>query len=293
MMCPNCNYNVPNDTAFCVNCGYRVANQPPSGNLPQQGMEVNTNIQSYQSNAYQNANLPNFHAYVDQHIRNTTKYQSTSDLLSKPHIFLYDKFFFAVSLLFFLMLLIFFVFRVGSTAFFRILFIVGIAWLVMLFLRVHVIIPMKLAPEITKKYSLTTDCNIDENNLLYFLNTYLAPNKPYFHDWSIYTGPDILTSIVVGGLLFGGKGATYSGIKSALKNSSDKKHQRIQFKSKFGKSLKKDTLLSIQLSGNEYSPNEQIIYVDTEDCYTLYKIAPVIQATMQYYLRYFANNASS
>ncbi|MBQ7265662.1 MAG: hypothetical protein IJS61_06140 [Firmicutes bacterium] len=258
-------------------------------------MEVNTNIQSYQSE-----NLPDLQTFVDEHIRGRTRYRSTAEFLNKSPFSLLVY----VAIFTFLLPIIAVVLFVPSVIVLLFLFneplddimpylicLIG-AWFIWGFLNlIKKIITKKINSIMISRYSLKTHGNIDKKKLLYFLNTYLAPNKPYFHNWEIYSEPGVLESAVVGGLLFGGSGALKFGINSALQNSNNKRLQKIQYKSKFGDHFIKNIFLNIQLSGNENFPDEHVIFITSDDCYTVYKTAPIIQAIMQYYIQYFANSA--
>lgn len=264
MFCHKCGNELPEDSEFCNKCGTKKTTADTMPQMPNAPVEVATPPPRAQSAPVQmvihNAvGDDDFKAFVDNHVRTKTKFQSADDLLknSKPWMFLW---------------IIIGVSCLGIIG--------GPVILVTLFFGYAAafiasgIIRMRYAGNFSGEF--TGDINIDD--LLIFLNEHLKQIHSDFHEWGYLSK---------------------KGLLPVLENAIANATQEVRICSEFGANRKSLVAFYIKPKTVDAKPGEKLYYVDAlKNGFlvdgriagflghgTLIRTAPILQAAMEYYLK--------
>jgi hypothetical protein len=253
---------------FCNKCGAKIAKTASIQQEPNMSaVNPTPTISDKQSHTYTqenaiNININNFKAFVDNHVRSTTKFQSADDLLknSKPWNFLWICL--GVSFVIGLVLK----FPIGGLVF--LFFGYAAAFIASGIIRMRYIS--------THSGEFTGD--IDINDLFIFLNEHLKLISPYFNEWGYLSN---------------------KGLLAVLENAVAKAMEEVRICSEFGPNRKHLVALYIRPKKVDAKPGEKLYFVDAmKNGFlldgraagflghgTLIRTAPILQAAMKYYLK--------
>lgn len=275
MFCPKCGTQVLDDAGFCQKCGTKIVYEGTASKAP----DVHTAKTS--PAASNNSKIMNdesdFKAFVDNHVRASTKFQSAEDLLSSQVSLQFVWIYLGISV------------------------VLGI-WMPPILL---ITIPLgysaaKVTGGIKKgryasKFRGQIDGKVDTDNLIQFLNTHLNYLQPYFHDWGYIKRKkqNLLTTSA---------GETLQTLAEA---SAHERTKQVSLCTDFGSDKRCLSMLLILVDLLE-KDSEKMIYVadaggriesegvaflsndfgfQTYKC--VVKTAPILQAAMEYYLKYY------
>ena len=267
MFCHKCGHQLPEDSGFCHKCGAKLT----APEAEQQATEVGEPaIQSLATNQATStpANANDFKAFVDNHVRATTKFQSADDLLknSKPWMFIWIC--------------------LGATA--LVYLILGLANDSLSALGFFVLVPffgyaaIFIASGVIRmryrgRYSGEFTGDIDINDLFGFLNEHLKHISPDFHEWGYLSKKGLLPIL-----------------ENAIANATEE----IRICSEFGPNRKHLVSYSIKPKTVDAKPGEKLYFINAlKNGFlvdgraagflghgTLIRTAPILQAAMKYYI---------
>lgn len=273
MFCHKCGTEIAEGAEFCHKCGTKVATVPVepiatpvvSESVPVQGPQQTP----APSVAIDDAN--EFRTFVDNHVRATMKFQSARELLDSktPQRFKWVCFGVPAALFAFLFL------RQPSISnlIFCALSIVLIGYLSAALCDWIFTVRITLR---TGRESTKLRANIDVENLVSFLDTKLQYLHPYFHEWG---------QIRQAG--FGVRGT----IAAEAINSAADRYNEVMLGTEFGEKpscyIKFNIKNDITAESPGYSVGAAMINLHISRYAAIVKAAPVLQATMEYYLKYY------
>lgn len=340
MFCSKCGANLPENSCYCSKCGAIIPAQTEltEGNEPiaeettkaanvgevvdEQPVAQEINEQKAvpePHRQYVKTNAPDFRAFVDEHIRKTTKHQSALQLLElKPVLCVLQKIVEIVIDLWFTLLAIGLIILITNgqsedsnmksvaTYLMVIPTCIGIGVSLLVFIPVFFTATARLS-SIPKKYSGTIQGGIDAAQLNYFLNTHLDAYRPFFHTWE-YSGVKNNTSIaggaLAGGLLLGARGAVQGAIGAAEERAENRNNELLQcikFSTPFGKDMRNNVILEVKLKSSA-EPEGDLVYIvnvpgNSQNKFWLYefiyKSAPILQAAIEYYIQYYKDDPAN
>jgi hypothetical protein len=275
MFCHNCGNQLPEGSEFCTKCGTKLIisdSLTPSSDTSPNTLVNNNSVSQQTSVATDSIITTNpiadteFKAFVDNHIRTTTKFQSADDLLnnSKPLTLLWVCF--GAITLFFTIL----AFPAGILlgVFFGYVLIPMVDWIST---RLH-----------GDKTSGTYNKNIDADELLQFLNKNLAYLYPNLHEWRYPEGSTKKMKICSS---FGQKQKSFAVIFINTpqiytdKSNSNSKQLGYYCDTEINHTMLR-SILSLGIFSLLTGPYERGL---KRLCY--FKTAPILQAAMEYYLK--------
>ena len=275
MFCPKCGTQVLDDAEFCQKCGTKIVYEGAASKAPDVHTAKTSPAASNTSNIVNDES--DFKAFVDNHVRASTQFQSAEDLLSSQ-----------VSLQFVWICL-------GISV------VLGI-WMPPILL---ITIPLgyaaaKIAGGIKKgryafKFHGKIDGKVNTDDLIQFLNTHLTYLQPYFHDWGYIKRKkqNPLTTSA---------GETLQNLAEASARDSLKE---VGLCTDFGEDKRCLSMLFIHADPSEGDSgkmeyvaaaggrieSEGVAYLSHDFGFQTYKCvvrtAPILQAAMEYYLKYY------
>lgn len=278
MYCHKCGTKVAEGAGFCHNCGTKMI----QGDTVQEPLEViPTNdepkctstaeplpqpsaapVQTIVRGNFSTDSGNDFKAFVDNHVRSTTKFQSADDLLknSKPWTFLWICL--GVS------------FVIGTVLAFP---IGGFVFLIFGYAAAFIasgIIRLRYSGAHSGEFT----GDIDINDLFVFLNDHLKHIHPDFHEWGYLSK---------------------KGLLSTVENSIVRATEEVRICSEFGPDRKHLVAFYIKSKTVDAKPGEKLYFVDAlKNGFlvdgraagflghgALIRTAPILQAAMMYYLK--------
>lgn len=292
MFCHKCGNKIADDASFCHGCGAKVVRedvvQAPLDRYPTTEKENSTTkplpqtyavpVQTVEREHVLTDNGIDFKTFVDNHVRSTTKFQSARELLNSR-----------VPLGFIWICL-------GIFAILGILTFNPIVLLLALLLGYGVACAVGAIKRIRypARYDGKFKGNIDLEDLMQFLNTHLTYLSPHFHEWGFLTREGI-----------GVRGA----LLTSMAESASEKLKEIRLCTGFGE--KEWRLAVIYIRPDILNPDsgQMEYFADVENKISglpflshstgfskyvdLVKIAPILQATMEYYLKNYKVEGAS
>lgn len=276
MFCYKCGTKVADEAGFCYNCGAKLVRGDIRSELPNVSAanEMSTStaeplpqpsaapVQTIDWDNVPGNNGNDFKAFVDNHVRTTTKFQSADDLLknSKPWNFLWICL--GVS------------FVIGTVLAFP---IGGFVFLIFGYTAAFIasgIIRLRYSGS----YSGEFTGDIDINDLFVFLNEHLKHIHPDFHEWGYLSK---------------------KGLLQAVENSIARATEEVRICSEFGRDRKHLVVFYIKPKTVDAKPGEKLYFVDAlKNGFlvdgraagflghgALIRTAPILQAAMMYYLK--------
>lgn len=280
MFCHKCGNKIAEDAGFCHNCGTKVIQgditQEPLNMLPTNVESQSTStaeplpqtsatpVQTFDRDNFSTDSRNDFKAFVDNHVRTTTKFQSADDLLknSKPWTFLWICL--GVSFIIGTVL----VFPIGGLVF--LIFGYAAAFIASGIIRLRY----------NGAHSGEFTGDIDINDLFVFLNEHLKHIHPDFHEWGYLTKKGLLPLL-----------------ENAIANATEE----VRICSEFGPNRKHLAAFYIKPKTVDAKPGEKLYFVDAlKNGFlvdgraagflghgTLIRTAPILQAAMEYYLKIY------
>lgn len=288
MFCHKCGTKVADEAGFCHNCGNKMVReditQEPLNVFPTNNEPKNTNsgvplpqTSDTPAQMIDQENVPNnngndFKVFVDNLIRTTTKFHSAEELLNSrvPINFVWKC--------------------LGCSAILGILTFNPILLLFAILLGYGVACAMGAVKRIRypAKYDGKFYGNVDLQDLIQFLNTHLSYLSPYFHEWGILTREGIS---VRGALL------------TSMAESASERLKEVRLCTGFGEREWRLAVLYIRPDILKHDSGEMEYFADVENKISglpflshstgfskymdMVKIAPILQATMEYYLKIY------
>ena len=279
MFCQKCGNRAEEGAAFCQKCGAKIVHadtvcqttdatvpmvEPSATNIAEpspitSSVPVQTMAKRSISATYAN----NFKMFVDNHVRTTTKFRSADDLLksSKPLLFIWPCI--AIPAIFGLI-------NMGPVG---LLLFGGIFGYVAVFIASG-IIRMRYSGKYSGEF--TGDINIDD--LFDFLNGRLKHIHPDFNEWGYLSKKGLLPIL-----------------ENAIANATEE----VRICSEFGSKRKNLITLYIKPKTIDAKPGEKLYFVDAlKNGFlvdgraagflghgTLIRTAPILQASMEYYIK--------
>lgn len=278
MFCHKCGTKVADDAGFCHNCGTKMvrdaiiseplnvsaANERSNGTAEPSAQKSAAAVQTMDLDN-KPVNIGNdFKAFVDNHVRTTTKFQSADDLLknSKPWDFLWICL--GVS------------FVIGTVLAFP---IGGLVFLIFGYAAAFIasgIIRLRYSGT----YSGAFTGDIDINDLFIFLNEHLKHIHPDFHEWGYLSK---------------------EGLLQTVENFLAKATEEVRICSEFGPNRKHLVAFYIKPKTVDAKSGEQLYFVAAlKNGFlvdgraagflghgALIRTAPILQAAMEYYLKIY------
>lgn len=270
MFCNKCGNKLPEDSGFCPKCGTKIVSadtiqqtsdmsapttQPGAINIAEPSHPATTSVQA----SIPTANENDFKAFIDNHVRMNTKYQSAEDLLkkSKPLAFFLSMCFGIPTI----------IGLVAAGPIGALLF--GIFFGHVARFIAGGIIRFRYSYKTSGKF----DRSIDTDELIRFFNERLGYLSPYFHEWKPISAGTI-------GASFGIKQRSTALISIIPdKESPGSKGVEYIFNAKNNPS----TSILSKIIGQTFFSLFQI-GEPQHDC--LFKSVPILRAAMEYYLKY-------
>lgn len=294
MFCHKCGTKVADDAGFCHNCGTKMV----QGDTVQEPLEViPTNdepkctstaeplpqpsaaaVQTIDRDIVSNNSRDDFKAFVDNHVRTTTKYQSAEELLNSR-----------VPLRFVWICL-------GVAAMLGILTFNPIVLLLALLLGYGVACAVGAAKRIRypAKYDGKFEGSVDLEDLIQFLNTHLTYLSPHFHEWGLLSREGL-----------GVRGA----LLTSMAESASERLKEVRLCTGFGEREWRLAVLYIRPDILQPDSGQMEYFADVENKISglpflshstgfskyvdLVKTAPILQATMEYYLKIYKVEGAS
>lgn len=284
MFCHKCGNKIADDASFCHNCGAKVVrdgiiseplnvskankmNTSTAEPLPQPSA---TPVQTTDRDIVSPDNGNDFKAFVDNHIRTTTKFQSADDLLTNSKQWTFLWICLGVSFVIGTLL----AFPIGGFVF--LIFGYAAAFIASGIIRLRY----------SGSYSGEFTGDIDINDLFVFLNEHLKHIHPDFHEWGY------LSKI---------------GLLQAVENSIARETEEVRICSEFGPNRKHLVAFYIKPKTVDAKPGEKLYFVDAlKNGFlvdgraagflghgALIRTAPILQATMEYYLKIYKAEGDS
>lgn len=294
MFCHKCGTKVTEGAGFCHNCGAKmvqeVIGQEPLNVFPINNKPKNTiaegplpqtsaaSVQTINRDNMPSANGNDFKAFVDSHIQSTTNFQSAEELLNSrvPIKFVWKC--------------------LGVSAIFGILTFNPILLLFAILLGYGVACVIGAVKRIRypAKYDGKFEGNVDLEDLIQFLNMNLTYLSPYFHEWGFLTREG-----------FGVRGA----LLTSLAESTSERLKEIRLCTGFGEKEWRLAVLYIRPDILQPDSGQMEYFADVENKISglpflshstgfskyvdMVKIAPILQATMEYYLKIYKAEGDS
>ena len=268
MFCHKCGGQLPDGSGFCHKCGAKLAAPEAAQPAAEAGAPAVQRPAANQAAAAPAA-ANDFKAFVDNHVRRTTKFRSADDLLkrSKPLMFMWLCLG-AVALVYLIIGLV--NDSLNPLAFFVLVPFFGYA---VIFIASG-IIRMRYRGKYSSEF--VGEINIDD--LFIFLNEHLEYIHPDFHEWGYLSK---------------------KGFLPALENAIANATQEVRICSEFGPKRKMLIALYIKPKTVGAKPGEKLYFVDALKGGflvdgraagflghgTLIRTAPILQAAMEYYLQ--------
>lgn len=276
MFCHKCGTKVADEAGFCHNCGAKVvrggiisdllnvsaANEMSTSTAEPLPQPSAAPVQTIAWDNVPGNNGNDFKAFVDNHVRTTTKFQSADDLLknSKPWNFLWICL--GVSFVIGTVL----AFPIGGFVF--LIFGYAAAFIASGIIRL----------QYSGSYSGEFTGDIDINDLFVFLNEHLKHIHPHFHEWGYLSK---------------------KGLLQEVENSIARATEEVRICSEFGPDRKHLVAFYIKPKTVDAKPGEKLYFVDAlKNGFlvdgraagflghgALIRTAPILQATMMYYLK--------
>ncbi|MCM1191284.1 MAG: zinc ribbon domain-containing protein [Butyrivibrio sp.] len=258
MFCSKCGALIAEGAGFCQKCGNKVV----SGD---KGEAADSQPAQASQQAY---DMAGFKAFVDKHVRETTKFQSAEDILnhSKPWLFIWI----CVGVL-----AVFGLILAGPLG---LLLFGGFFGYCAVFIAGGII-----RNSCRRKFSGKTDVVIDTENFIQFLNDNMRYVSPYFHQWGYVTAK--------GGLL------------AHIEKAASQAVGEITLGCAFGPKEKNLAVLIVRPDRTDPSSGQMQYFVNAEhsgflidgrmsgmlshSC--LIKTAPILQAAVLYYVNVVKN----
>lgn len=317
MFCQKCGSKLPDDALFCQNCGTRVLREDTiqqsavEMSMEESRSEKSETIEAVLQTAAESSPVSaskgdsfvvqkHFEAFVDNHIRKTTQFQTTEELLNSQVPLPFVKKILKTSAVLGIMLGILLCicgYALGNTNLTdatNLVVILGILLFALLIgYAVAYFKSLIVGGQYASKYDGKFEGNIDIEDLIQFLNEYLGYISPYFHQWGYMTRS-----------AFGVRGIALN----MLENSMQRAMKEIRICTEFGKKkmqlsvivLRPDPI-NTELGNMEYftsaenrfeGPIASLIATFHHDygfekykC--LVRTAPILQAAMEYYLKVY------
>ncbi len=285
MFCPKCGTPLPDDAEFCIKCGLKLSNvKIANENVEASIASELDNLHSQNTFSGQPEDMPEFKRYLDEKVRENTKFQSAQELLdSKP---------FASKLTWIILLIGIILGLLGFL--FPIMYIV--AFFVILIGEVGLIFfKMAIVENCPLKYYGKINSHIDTDDLKKYLNDHLSYMQPYFHEWS-YEGEN-KNSLVKEVMLEGAVMGAINYIDAQAKKNANSQPDVIRLQTPFGKNNFPSIVLDIRPSDKKNEENTFKYTVNigglrggtrTNNHSMGYKCvcktALIVQAAMEYYL---------
>ena len=278
MFCLKCGAKVLDGSEFCQKCGTKIIYEDTAPQMPDAHKAEPTQDTSTASSTSNDGS--DFRAFVDNHVRASTQFQSAEELLNRKVSLLFVWICFGISI------------------------VLGI-WLPPLLL---ITVPLgyvaaKVAGGIKKgryafKFHGKTDGKVNTDDLIQFLNTHLNYLQPYFHDWGyIKRKKQNLLTTSAGGTL---QTLAEASARESLKEvglctdfGSDKRCLSILFIHADPSEGDLGKMEYVAAAGGRIE-SEGVAYLSHDFGFQTYKCvvrtAPILQAAMEYYLHNYKQN---
>ncbi len=322
MYCNKCGAKVPEGAVFCNKCGAKLfyadtanktdvsetdaESQSPDISEPMSQTSADS-IQTNVSTSGADNTRADFRQFVDSHVQKTTSFQSAEELL-KSH----------VPVAFAWLCLGIPSIALGALALrgrdflmFLPMALVGLVFGYFPFIFVRWIKRMKYAARFCGKF----DKNINADELMQFLNECLSYLRPYWHEWGYiqYEKQSVGSSALKGLLLGDVSTAVKLSIVSANLNADMDRSTGVLC-SPFGKKQKALSIISIKPAASDLDSGWMLYSFDSElraagdnpflsrgpgtdpglsTYICLIKTAPILQAAVEYYLKYMPSKESN
>lgn len=276
MFCHKCGAQIAEGAEFCHKCGAKVVSA--DAEFPVTPVVVDTTPkqepQPVPNPSVMTDDSNEFRMFIDNHVRATTKFQSAEELLrsKKPQRFKWVCYGVPAVLFGILFLQQFSLVNLLVCAAF--VWFIGFLAAALCDLVFTVRITMQTSKAATKP---TVNINIED--LLSFLNTRLMYLQPYFHEW--------------GYIRQAGMGVQGTLVASAVNSAADQANEVIlgtEFGEKRSCFVKFNIKNDVTAINAGYSIGAAMINMRISRYVSIVKAAPVLQATMEYYLKYYNHN---
>lgn len=273
MFCHKCGTEIAEGAEFCHKCGTKVATvamEPASMTVVRESAPVQEPQQA-PTPAVMRDDSAEFRAFVDNHVRATTKFQSARELLDSKSPQRFKWVCFGVPAVLFAVLFL----RQPSISnlLVCVLSVAFIGYLAAAFCDWFFTVRITLR---TGRESTKLRANIDVESLISFLDVKLQYLHPYFHEWG---------QIRQAG--FGVRGV----IVAEAVNSAADRYNEVMLGTEFGEKpscyIKFNIKNDITAESPGYSVGAAMINLHISRYAAIVKAAPVLQATMEYYLKYY------
>lgn len=283
MFCSKCGTKVLDGAEFCQKCGARIVFEDTTPHTPDAHTAEPLPETSTASNTV--SDRSDFKAFVDNHVRAATQFQSAEELLGSKVPLGFTKPCFGIPGLLGLFALVTGGIGAGVSVCVLALMIGYLAALFMAWLK---------KSNYAFKFRGQIEGKVDTDDLIQFLNTHLNYLQPYFHEWG-YVKRKALSV----------RGA----LQEAATNSAREAIQQVNICSFFGKEQWRLSVLAIYIDQTDplrrdsgelaYSVDaenkiEGVFFLSHDMGFEKYKCvvrtAPILQAAMEYYLKKYKQN---
>lgn len=311
MFCYNCGTKMEDGDVFCWKCGSKVASQDAAIPEPVSQASVISGQAISQPNAGY-VDKDDFRAYVDSHVKKKTKKQSALELMNSRDLLVLICWGIPVAFGVFAFGAFFLLVAVWENGLAEALAAALVAALVASMFGFLCTYPILLICNWTLKVcalgKIPKKTNIDV--FLEFLNGHLSYLSPYLHEWGYIkyknqeqsAGRSALEGTLVGGVGMGLKMGYYAELNNALMQSAvmctpvgEKQKYLLVIHMKPDRTNSEQIICSIGIERRRrgkdlflsQGPSSDVLGAGTHTW--LIKTAPILQAAIEYYLRY--NNA--
>ena len=271
MFCSKCGTKVLDDTEFCQKCGTKIVYEGTTSKAPDTHTAEPLPETPPASNIVSDGS--DFKAFVDNHVRASTQFQSAEELLNSrvPLQFVWICLGISVVLGIWIPLLLVLTVPLGYLA------ALFVSWI--------------KKNNYASKFCGQIDGKVDTDDLIQFLDTHLNYLHPYFHEWGYLERKAL---------------SVRGAMQNAAMNSAREAIQQVNICSSFGKEQWRLSVLAIYIDqmdpvrrdsgGLVYSAEaenkiEGVFFLSHdlgfEKYKCVFKTAPILQAAMEYYLKHY------
>ena len=274
MFCPKCGTKVLDGAEFCQKCGTKIVYEGTAS----KAQDTHTAEPLPETPAASNtvSDGSDFKAFVDNHVRASTQFQSAEELLNSRVSLQFVWICLGISVLLGIWMPLLLVLTIPFGY---------LAALFMSFLK---------KGKYAFKFRGQIDGKVDTDDLIQFLNTHLNYLQPYFHEWGYLERKAL---------------SVRGALQNAAMNSAREAIQQINVCSPFGKEQWRLSVLAIYIDQADPSRRDSggLVYsaeaenkiegvfflshdLGFEKYKCVFKTAPILQAAMEYYLHNYRQN---